>query len=388
MLPQLTDKFSITAAGLGALSAFFYYPYILMQIPVGIITDKFGPKKVMIFASFFTGIACIVFALANSLTLAIIARMMMGFCGAFAFVGTLRLAINFFTPSIFATLTGITQAMGMLGAAIGGAPMSIYVNKVGIELAMLSFAFLFFAIGVLMLWISKHPKQKDLKNHAPPPSSMTFGIKQIIRNKSLWANCLFIGCLYGPTTVFAEMWGVSFTESFRAISHTDAAFVTSLIFIGMVFGCPLFGFVHRYWDALYLMRLSALSCLILMVVILYVPGLSNFELQVTYFCYGICNAGIIPAYNRAALTVPRQHSGIALGLTNMSSVLLGAISIQVVGVLIHLISTPPMQQLHNYSTDIYQKIFIIIPILFSICLAVSFKMQSISKRSTNIISLD
>ncbi|WP_150468930.1 MULTISPECIES: MFS transporter [Cysteiniphilum] len=382
MLPELSDKFSVTAAGLGALSAFFYYPYILMQIPVGMITDKFGPKKVMMLAAFITGVACIIFALANSLTLAIIARMLMVFCGAFAFVGTLRLAINFFTPSIFAMLTGITQAMGMLGAAVGEAPMSIYVHHVGVEVAMLSFAILFFIIGLLMLWMSKHNATKQPFAAINNSSKISHGIKEVIKNKALWLNCLFIGCLYGPTTVFAEMWGASFTASFRGLTHTDAAFTTSLIFIGMVFGCPLFGFLNSICNALQLMRLSALLCLILMIVIIYVPRLSLLELQIIYFCYGICNAGIIPSYNRSALLVPRQYSGIALGITNMFSVLLGAICIQLVGILIHLVISNQMQSTHIYPAEIYQRIFILIIVLFCICLALSFKMKSISKSTS------
>ncbi|WP_100551281.1 MFS transporter [Caedibacter taeniospiralis] len=383
MLPELSDRFSITAVGLGALSAFFYYPYILMQIPVGMITDKFGPKKVMMFAAFLTGIACIIFALAHSLTLAIVARMLMGFCGAFAFVGTLRLAINFFTPNIFAMLTGITQAMGMLGAAVGEAPMSLYVDQVGVSFAMLSFAGLFFVIGFLMLWLSRYIKAHHLHSAQQTPSLILHGVKEILRNKGLWANCIFIGCLYGPTTVFAEMWGASFTESFRGLTHADAAFTTSLIFIGMVFGCPLFGFLNSLCNALYLMRLSALFCLIFMIIIIYVPGLSTFELQMVYFCYGICNAGIIPSYNRSALLVPRHFSGISLGITNMFSVLLGAISIQIVGILIHITSTPEMQHAHQYPADIYQKIFILIIALFCVCLALSFKMQTIPSPADN-----
>lgn len=380
ILPELSDKFSVTAAGLGALSSFFYYPYIFMQIPVGVITDKFGPKKVMMLAAFLTGGACIIFALADTLTLAIISRMLMGFCGAFAFVCTLRLAINFFTPSIFAILTGITQAMGMLGAAVGEAPMSIYVHHVGVDFAMLSFALLFFIIGFLMLLVSKHP-MTNTSSIQSTESNITHGIKQVISNKGLWLNCIFIGCLYGPTTVFAEMWGAAFTESFRGLTHTDAAFTNSLIFIGMVFGCPLFGFLSSLCNPLQLMRLSASICFVLMVIIIYVPNLPILELQIVYFCYGICNAGIIPSYNRSALLVSHNYAGIALGITNMCSVLLGAISIQIVGIFIHLISTSDMQLSHYYPAEIYQKIFVLIITLLLVSLILSFKMKPIAKSS-------
>ena len=160
----------------------------------------------MVFAALLTGIACIIFALANTLMLAIIARMLMGFCGAFAFVGSLRLAIIFFKPKIFAMLTGITQAMGMLGAAVGEAPMKIYIEHVGVSFAMLSFASLFFGIALLMLYLSKHTQDLDVRNK-PTISNISYGLRQLMGNKSLWINCIFIGCLYGPTTIFAEIWG-------------------------------------------------------------------------------------------------------------------------------------------------------------------------------------
>ena len=101
MLPELAKKYSISSIGLGTLSACFYYPYIFMQIPVGLITDKFGPQRIMALASFFTGAACLLFALSDSFACSLIARMLMGFCGAFAFVGTLRIAINFVSYAVF-----------------------------------------------------------------------------------------------------------------------------------------------------------------------------------------------------------------------------------------------------------------------------------------------
>ena len=375
MYPELMLKYTAGAAAMGALSSFYYYPYIFMQIPVGIVTDKFGPRKVMTFAAFLTGLGCILFTFAHHVEFAVFSRAIMGFCGAFAFVGTLRIAINWFDKKYFALLVGLTQASGMLGAAFGSAPLSIYVHHVGVNFAMLSFAGLFIALAVAMAIVVKNtPKNKkaiisgDLK--------IWSGIKEVSRSKQLWVNCLFIGFLYGPTTVLAESWGVSFTSALRGFDATDSAFLVGLIFIGLVVGCPIMGALSSRFGNVPLMRVSAFMCLLLSALIIYCPGLSIFTLMFMYFIYGIFNSGIIPSYARAATLVRREVSGIALGVTNMASVLLGAITIQVIGVLLqsygHQVNTG-IEAI--YSGGSYQSIFVILSVSFAICFALTFLMS-------------
>ena len=194
MYPELMNKFTVGAAAMGALSSFFYYPYIIMQIPVGVVTDKFGPRKVMIFASFLTGLACILFTFADHVEFAIVSRAIMGFCGAFAFVGTLRVAINWFDKKYFALLVGLTQAFGMLGAAFGSAPLSLYVLYVGVNMAMLSFSAFFIGLAIVMAYMVKISpvNAKTIVSH---DLHIWSGIRETIRNKQLWINCLYIGCL-------------------------------------------------------------------------------------------------------------------------------------------------------------------------------------------------
>ena len=376
MLPELAKKYSISSIGLGTLSACFYYPYIFMQIPVGLITDKFGPQRIMALASFFTGAACLLFALSDSFACSLIARMLMGFCGAFAFVGTLRIAINFFTPNVFSILTGITQGMGMLGAVVGEAPMILYISIVGVEATMLSFSLLFFILAALILVMTR--KAMHYKTYKVGDNKHVFNfsvIRTIVSSKALWLNCLFIGFLYGPTTVFAEMWGATFTKSYRMLSETEAAFTVSLIFLGMVFGCILFGLLSSKLKALSLMRVSAFSSLMLITMIVYMPNINSLMLKIIYFSYGICNSGIIPSYHRSALLVPKEFSGIALGITNMFSVLLGAVCIQVVGFLINMIGVENSVEYNIYSSVSYQKVFIMLLTSFVICLILSCFMK-------------
>ncbi|MBK2123681.1 MFS transporter [Fangia hongkongensis] len=381
MYPDLIDKYSVSAAALGMLSSMFYYPYIIMQIPVGIITDKFGPRKVMVLASFLTGLACLIFLFANSFNLAIISRAIMGFCAAFAFVGTLRIAINWFSPTQFSMLAGLTQAAGMLGASFGSAPLGFYLSHVGISGVMLSFAALFLLLALLMgVLLKKLPRQPVT---LPLSSQQDSPFKRIFTNKQLWINCFYISMLYGPTVVLAESWGISFTEAFRSLSEKDASMLVSLIFIGLLIGCPIMGVAARVVTQRFLMRICAVFCLIFALLIIYKNNLSLITLCACYFLYGLFNSGIIAAYARSASLVTKEVSGLALSITNIFSILLGAIFVQIVGAYLSAQNTTDNA---IFDVGAYQHIFTLLIVSFAICifLALLMSKNTISRRPASV----
>ena len=127
----LQMDFGINEAGFGILTASFYIPYILMQIPVGLTVDRVSVRYILTLMSLATALGCVVFGLANGLMVASIGRMLIGFSAAFAFISALRLATSWFPPAMLGLLAGLTQALGMLGGAAGQMPVSFLVGAVG-----------------------------------------------------------------------------------------------------------------------------------------------------------------------------------------------------------------------------------------------------------------
>ena len=124
MHQSLQIAFGINEAGFGILTASFYVTYIIMQIPVGLTVDRLSIRGILTIMSVITAIGCCVFGMANSLLIASIGRMLIGFSAAFAFISSLRLATSWFPPVMLGLLSGMTQALGMLGAASGEAPVA------------------------------------------------------------------------------------------------------------------------------------------------------------------------------------------------------------------------------------------------------------------------
>lgn len=131
MLDDLTRTFSTSAEQLGSLAAFYYYAYASMQIPVGLLMDRYGPRILLTLAAGFCAIGCLIFGFAPSLGVAELGRFVMGVGGSFAVVGCLKLASLWFPVNRFALLTGIMVAVGMMGGVFGQAPVATLVMNVG-----------------------------------------------------------------------------------------------------------------------------------------------------------------------------------------------------------------------------------------------------------------
>src|SRR5687768_6752451 len=131
MVPELMKSFNVDAMAIGSLSAFFSYAYVSMQIPVGILVDRYGPHRLLTVMCIVCGLGCFLFAAASNIISANLGRFLMGFGASFAFVGSLKLAVLWFPANRFGLLAGLTQAVGMVGAAIGQAPISLVVAHLG-----------------------------------------------------------------------------------------------------------------------------------------------------------------------------------------------------------------------------------------------------------------
>ncbi len=131
MVDDLMRDFAVGGALLGNLSAYYYYAYAGSQIPVGVLMDRFGPRRLVTLAAALAGAGSLVFVLADGLWLASIGRLMIGFGCAFSFVGALNYAALWFPPNRFATLSGWAQMLGVLGGIIGQAPLGYLVETAG-----------------------------------------------------------------------------------------------------------------------------------------------------------------------------------------------------------------------------------------------------------------
>jgi predicted MFS family arabinose efflux permease len=128
---ELSDAFQLTAAALGHLSAFYFYSYVAMQIPSGILVDRYGPRVLLTIGGLVAAIGTAVFAIAPNLFWANAGRLLIGGSVGVAFVAMLKLASHWMPPQKFALASGVALAVGVFGAVFAGAPLRMLVNEFG-----------------------------------------------------------------------------------------------------------------------------------------------------------------------------------------------------------------------------------------------------------------
>lgn len=379
MVPQLMQAFSITALGMGSMSAFFYYAYVSMQIPVGTLVDRFKPHRLLTVMAALCACSCFLFASTRHLEIAYLARLLMGFSAAFAFVGALKLANVWFPPERFGLLAGLTQALGMLGAAVGGGPLALSVHAVGWRATLVMIGGILVVLAGL---IALSGRRKVSALHETPAAVQSFqmiwqGLKIVLRNSQTWWNAVFVGLLYAPTAAFAELWGVYFLQQTRHLQPAMAATAVSVIFIGWAIGGPLTGwFSDRIKRRRPVMIASVSTSLILIISILYLPQVSTQILFLLLFLYGMANTGVATAYVVAAEINPRAVAGTSMAFANMASVLIGAALQPLIGWFLDLqwqgqvINGAPI-----YSAQAFHWAMLALPLCLVVGLLVAFKIK-------------
>lgn len=334
MTAQLQQAFDVSAAGLGSLSAFFYYPYLLMQIPVGLIVDRKSIRGILTVMALLTALGCIVFGLADHLYVGFVGRLLIGFSAAFAFVSALRLAAAWFPASRLGLLAGLTQALGMLGAAVGEAPVSLMVSSIGWRETMGVMASVFVVLAVLIYRYiqDRPPHQRAQVKHPSLQLSIGLSLKYVLSNPRTWYNACFAGLVFAPTAVIGEFWGPAFLQFGRGFSAHAAAFANGLIFIGWGIGGPLTGWLSdRLGKRKPLMMASAGCGLLITSILIFTPSLSYWHICILLFLYGLTNTGVSLAYAVSTEINPYRVVGASIAFTNMSSVIIGASLLPVVG---------------------------------------------------------
>ena len=154
--PHLMQDFAVMAGAIGTLTSFYFYPYVFMQIPVGLLVDRFGPRILLTIMIALSALSCLLFSRAVDIHLAQVSRLLLGFSAAFAFVGALKLAAEWFPPARIGLLTGLTQSLGMLGAVIGEHPTAVTVAALGWRgTLMLVSIILFILAGLVFVIVPK-----------------------------------------------------------------------------------------------------------------------------------------------------------------------------------------------------------------------------------------
>ncbi len=335
MTSELMRDLSVGGAALGSLSAFYFYTYAGIQLPVGVLLDRFGPRKLLSAALVLCAFASIGFGWSESVLTASIGRGLIGGTVAFGFVGTLTIATYWFPPARFAMLSGIVLAVGMVGAMAGQAPLRVLVELVGWRDTMFALGIAGALLGVLLfLIVPNRPRSQAAPTSGRHPLA---GLRDVAANPQSWL-CAMIG--FGPTgtlLAFSGLWAVPWLSTVRGFPVSEAAGIASTVFLGWAVGAPLLGWVSDHIGRRKPVILAGLTLSLAALCAIIFAGVTSTPVLITlFFLNGIGSCAMVVCFGAVRELNRQENSATALGLMNMFVVGSGAVLQPLIGWLLDL----------------------------------------------------
>lgn len=243
---DILHDLGITLVQFSMIASAYYITYAAMQLPVGILLDRYGVRILASFACLACALGMFGFAISDSFYTIISSRLLTGLGSSFGFISLLIIAFNWFPHRHFGFLSGLGQALGTAGPLLAGGPVVLIMNATHNDWKELFFWIAvwgcFLAVCMIIFIRNKPSDLKEGLRTEPPNRSILKDVKLLMHNPQIWITMLYTGSIYVTLPLLGAYWGTIYLQT-RGFDKEVASFLTSLIWVGLAIGSPLFGFI-------------------------------------------------------------------------------------------------------------------------------------------------
>jgi len=363
---EIETSLSLNAFQLGVFYSAFLYTYVLMQVPVGLLFDRFNAKTLLTLSIGIMALGSVFQAFAHGLAVGIISRMLMGFGGSFVFVGALYLGRIWFKKKMFPLIIGLTEAMSGIGAIAFGTLFSdLSVLALGSWRNLLLQVTIFTVIICVLAAIFVRERKK--KSTQPiAKEKIKENTKTVFKNLNIWLVALYVGFGFTHYMTLTNMWQIQFLVQKYRIPTVYAVLENAIAVLGFTIGGPLAGFLTRYSKTTHLMIGGSLIQIICLMLINYFSF--NIAIEAIFLLsMGLATGTIVLGFEMVREEAPPEAYGVAAGMINM---FFGGFSILVSPLVGYLYSVSS----HNVKVSIFPVVICsVLSILF--CFALIIRKQ-------------
>lgn len=355
MLNDIMQQFQIDAATFGQFSGVYYIGYSLMHIPVGIMLDRFGPRKIMTTCILLTVIGLSPLVLTDHWAYPIIGRFLIGLGSSAAILGVFKIIRMTFKETRFPRMLSFSVTIGLIGAIYGGGPVNYMCESFGYQTVVKLFA----AAGLVLACVT-YLVVPNIKNSSQ--NTVISDVKEVLRNHRVIWSCVFAGLMIGPLEGFADVWGTAFLKQVYELDSGTAARLPSMIFIGMCFGAPGLSLIAEKMGSYLLAIILAGITMALAFFLLLFSSLTSGVLSILFVMIGMCCAYQILAIYKVSTYVRDSSAGLTTAVANMIIMTFGYVFHSIIGSIINILGGPTISQALFYGIAV-------IPV--TLCLGVS-----------------
>jgi MFS family permease len=342
--PELVRDFNLDAERLGILGSAFFYAFSLFQIPIGILLDRVGPRRVMPFFTLVGAAGALCFAVAGNYYTACLGRVLLGIGMASALMGSLKVFVLRYSPQRFATLSGTIIAIGTAGTIAATSPLAYLNALIGWRLTLFWCGLVTVALAVLLLWVLRDDTDKGRATKVPAydlrhQKGLIRSAQMILGSLAFWQISSLAFFRYGTFVALQGVWFGPYLMSVKGYEPVTAGNIMTTLSIGMAMGSPIAGHladrVFRTTKSVLILGLTCyVACLFLLTGVVPLEGPLAFS--VLFMCLGFFNGFGMLGYAHIKELFPLSMSGTVITGVNFFLMAGGAVFMQVIGVIIEL----------------------------------------------------
>lgn len=371
MSELMMSRYNIGIDKFGLLTGIYFWSYSIMQIPAGILLDKYGPRIILSIASLLLGACCLMLSIVPNFNFALIARCIVGIASSFASIGCLKIVSNWINPRYFGLFTGLTVTVGMIGAIVGQQILSDFINVYDWKPTMIYLGYIGVIISIIFLLLVRDgPKSYQSSIITPSLKLLLNKILNTIKNKQLWMVAIYGTLMFSPSIIIVSFCGKMFFQTKFFVSSSEASYLCECILWGWIFGGPIGGAISdKIGLRVPVIKISALVSLICITLIIFRQFESMEDIKITLFIFGFFSAGFLPSFAIIKEISSNEISATSLGFMNMINTIGISIGQPLVGYLIHTNSYDTLNiSGNNYTLESYQYALVLLPIMILISL--------------------
>jgi MFS family permease len=336
--PNLIQDLKLNAETLGILGGAYFYSFALLQIPMGPMLDRIGPRIIITSSSLIGALGAFLFAFGNSFTAALLGRILIGAGMASVLMGSFMVFTLQFSPNRFATLVGILLSVGTLGNILAASPLAYLTSTIGWRTTFILAGSITTLFAFIALWVLGKEKRKEEKPSFPSSSEPEIGILQsmrlILKSLTFWQMGAVAFFRYGTFVGLQGLWLGPYLIDTQGYSPVETGNVLILLAIGTIVGGPIAGrlsdriFQSRKGVALWGLAFYALS-LFPLVGVLKIQ--SPFWYGFVFFFIGFFSSFGMVVYSHAKELFPITISGTIMTWVNFFTMAGAAIFMPLLG---------------------------------------------------------
>ncbi len=323
------------------MSASFFYGFAITQIPITLLLDKLGPKRMMTALSLLGILGAFIFSMADSLSLGLTGRFLLGIGMACNLMGTFKLLTQWFEPLIFATLSGLVLSIGTFGNMVATTPLVMLVEQMGWRHGFQLIAGINLILTLAFFIVVRDRPLRPSLDFADFEPTISFSqafanMSMLLKNRDYWIISSATFVRYGIFAAFQALWAGPFLREVMGYSAIYTGNLILLMNIGVIIGSPLWGALS---DRVFKTRKGLIViCLLIMGVIPLLLATISSEadplvLTPIFFTFGLASSGGLLMYPHIKDLMPQKMAGAAMTGVNFFNMMGPAVFLQGLAIL-------------------------------------------------------